>query len=1251
MMSLSRIFGLMLLFFFFEAVVAVVATFAYPEVNVFLACSAMTALALAVWAVFALVTRVMTRPRVPQLAPTPKAVTPVPARPVFGDDTFSQELGSLIAEANRRLAGSMPANARGEAPSVATLPLYIVVGAEGAGKTSAILDSGLEPQLLAGEASREGTTIPTRLCNFWFAQGAVFADISGRILTQESENWERALRVFSQPTSIPRWRRILFGRRSDTNLKGFLLVCDAAPFVKASDAQRTTAFARTLSDRLQRAASILRREFPVYVLFSKCDGVQYFSEFFSHLSEPETRRLLGATLPLLNLRHDTADIYADREGKRLTEYFNRLCMSLAEKRLIFLAREEETKKKSTAYEFPRELKKIRGDVVQFLLDVFRPNPLQPGPRLRGFYFSGQRWVARNLSTSGEGTMMGFTVIPKRADATVLFGSKPAATPARPAMSSGAIAKWMFLTDVFNKIILKDRAGYVAPRVNTRDQEYRNFALAGAGALLLVACLLWANSWRHNRDLLNRVQSAVEGVHIYRSDAASYEESLADLDSIRSPLTTLLQYERNGAPLSYRWGLYSGNDLVDSVSGLYFDRFRSVFITPLLASLTSRFLQLDSSAPVADDIYTALKAYRMITSGQCRPNGEFLGNSLIPIWADSVQLAPSGAGALANQQIQFYISELLIRNPYERSISEDSAAVAHAQQYLREFNGPDKILRALVEQINHEHVGDALSNYVMNYGDVLTGPSTVDAAYTRDGWNSMMANIRQHKLATVGEPCVLGKQPGSTDFSFSRQNEQDVQELYVKNYIQRWESFVGAHHVEPFRNAADAAQKLKVLADNNRSPLLGLVYMAAHNTDLSQTTGESTTQVIKEAAKQKLNQKLAGILGKSVATKVSNEEAALSTSVSAGPGDVVHAFDALRVVTDPVNREKWLNSNNQPYMQALDELGNAIMTMPARIDPKDQANQQAVDRANKALEAAIAAHHALGAIIPNTASGVDVDVKGLLLEPITYAGRIIKGTPLVPPPPPPPDLTIPIRAGVNASAKNLCSSVDGLRTKYPFNAGTSQETSLQELAAVFAPPNGALVQFGQSSDVSKAYLRQGHVWAQNPSFPGTFSQSFLGSLNDLSSFGDAIYADGTPSAHFDYTVTLGGTGHAVVELDVDGHVLVYNPKKGPATARLVWPPVTNAPTRLTIKAGQTLTNQYSGLWSLFRLLDTADKQEGGLFVFSTIQISNGGNRNTLQDNKGNPVTVQIRIDSPAAVAFTKGYFGKLRCENFAGWALR
>src|SRR5215472_1278459 len=516
-MSLSKIFGLMLLFFFFEAVVAVVVTFAYPNESVFLACVAMTALALGVWAVVAIVARLLSRPRTPRPA-TPKVATPVAARVVVAEDSFSMELGGLVAEANRRLAATLPVNQQGEVPSISNLPLYIVVGGEGTGKTSAILNSGIDPRLLAGEAAREGNVIPTRLCNLWYAEGAVLADFCGRVLTQESENWERALRVFSQPVRIPRWKRILLGTQTQhLNLKGVVLVCDASQFVKAGDPQRMAAFARTLGDRLQAAGSILRREFPVYVVFSKCDAVQCFSEFFAHLSEPEGRRLLGTTLPSQKVRHDTADIYSDREGKRLTEYFNRLYMSLAEKRLVFLAREDEANKKSTAYEFPRELKKLRGDIVQFLLDVFRPNPLQAGPRLRGFYLSGQRWVTRNVAPISEGTVAGFTVMPKRADATVFFGkTAPQPGPPRQAGLSGAIAKWMFLTDLFHNVILKDRAGQIAPRVSTREHEYRNFALAGAGALLLLICIVWANSWRHNRDLLSGVQNAVQGIRPYRA---------------------------------------------------------------------------------------------------------------------------------------------------------------------------------------------------------------------------------------------------------------------------------------------------------------------------------------------------------------------------------------------------------------------------------------------------------------------------------------------------------------------------------------------------------------------------------------------------------------------------------------------------------------------------------------------------------------------------------------------------------------
>jgi type VI protein secretion system component VasK len=494
---------------------------------------------------------------------------------------------------------------------------------------------------------------------------------------------------------------------------------------------------------------------------------------------------------------------------------------------------------------------------------------------------------------------------------------------------------------------------------------------------------------------------------------------------------------------------------------------------------------------------------------------------------------------------------------------------------------------------------------------------------------------------------LGAQPVMSSLAANAETERQVQDLYVNNYIQRWKVFLSMHHVEAFRGSQDAAHRLRILADNNRSPLLGLVYMASHNTDLATAqSGESAVSKAIEQTKASVSKRIKDALG----TKNAPAVTVLRPANIPGAKDVIREFGPVRALVDPANSEKWLNSNNQPYMQGLEELADSIAAMPARIDQKDPADQQVVERANKALQQAISAHHALGGLLPNTSSQVDMDLKALLKEPITYASAVIRGVPLKPPPPPPPDLTIPIRAQVNKSAQALCASVDELRSKFPFYPSATQEATIQDLNEIFAPNTGALARFAQSPEVSKTYLRQGKAWIPSPSFPGNFSQPFLQDLNALSDFSDVLYADGTSTPHFDYSLTVDGTGRVPFELDVDGHAINYNPKKGPITTRLVWPPVTNAPTRLTVKSSLPLPVQNSGLWSLFRLLQAADKQEGNVFIFSTIQFANG-NKIPLEDSKGHPVTIQIRIDSLAANAFAKGYFGKLRCENFAGWALR
>jgi type VI protein secretion system component VasK len=240
-LSLRRIFGLIVLFLFFETVVAVLSVVLVPDNNVFVMCALMTALALVVWVVITMVTRTASRPAAapdPQ-APVPKIKTPA------GSDAFTQEFRHLMIEANGRLAASPNAakavGTRTPKPLVTNLPIYLVAGAPGSGKTSAIVNSGLEPRMLAGEAFRESRVVPTEICNFWLASGAIFVDVSGRVFLDEPHHWETLLRLLTGRERKPLWRRIFTVQRTVRNLRGVVLIHDTKSLIDTRDGETSAA--------------------------------------------------------------------------------------------------------------------------------------------------------------------------------------------------------------------------------------------------------------------------------------------------------------------------------------------------------------------------------------------------------------------------------------------------------------------------------------------------------------------------------------------------------------------------------------------------------------------------------------------------------------------------------------------------------------------------------------------------------------------------------------------------------------------------------------------------------------------------------------------------------------------------------------------------------------------------------------------------------------------------------------------------
>ena len=97
------------------------------------------------------------------------------------------------------------------------LPWYVIIGPPGAGKTTALMNSGIEfPASEADEGGMEGFG-GTRYCDWWFTEEAVLIDTAGRYTTQDSDentdkkSWQSFLTLLKthrskQPIASPNCR-------------------------------------------------------------------------------------------------------------------------------------------------------------------------------------------------------------------------------------------------------------------------------------------------------------------------------------------------------------------------------------------------------------------------------------------------------------------------------------------------------------------------------------------------------------------------------------------------------------------------------------------------------------------------------------------------------------------------------------------------------------------------------------------------------------------------------------------------------------------------------------------------------------------------------------------------------------------------------------------------------------------------------------------------------------------------------------
>lgn len=714
--------------------------------------------------------------------------------------------------------------------SMAQLPLVVLLGPDGSAKTTSVLRSGLEPELLAGGVSRDETVAPTKGVNVWYARDTVFVEAGGP-LTADPARFARVVRHVQ-----PRRVGAVFGGGSQA--PRLALVCvSCEEFTRPGAAESVMATARALRDRLADLAKGLGIRLPVYVVFTKADRVGYFADYVRNFSADEARQVLGVTLPA---DAGAAGLYADRQTKRLGDAFQRIFQSLAEKRLLFLGRETAPEPKPGAYEFPRELRKMFPLATQVLVELCRPSQLQVSPFLRGVYFTGVRPVFVTDAAPAAAAQIQAGRGPGAGSATQVFGAERAAAQARAAAAAPVTRKvpqWVFLGRLFSDVLLADQAAMNVTRGGARVNLLRRVALGVAAAIGLIIVAGLGISFAGNRGLQHGTEASARAVASLPAIGASGPtlESIETLDTLRADVQQLREYQQNGAPLGLRWGLYSGNALLPDARHVYFASFDKQLFADTRAGLTARLAAVPAVPRPTDhydSTYRVLKAYLITTLNPERSSEDFLAPVLLDVWS-GVRQPDSARALVAQRQFAFYANELRIADPF--AYPADTTLVSRGRTFLRQFKGSEPIYQAMLAEANAASPPIQFNRQVQGSSAFVIERAMVPGAFTKGGYATMQKAFGSADRFFQGERWVLGDEPPS---QVDKTNVlAELRNRYRADYIAAWRDYLQGASVVRYGSVKDAATKLGQLS-GPQSTLLQLIAIASQNTNVDTAIGNA-----------------------------------------------------------------------------------------------------------------------------------------------------------------------------------------------------------------------------------------------------------------------------------------------------------------------------------------------------------------------------------------------------------------------------
>jgi len=725
------------------------------------------------------------------------------------------------------------------------LPWYVIFGAPGSGKTTALSNSGLKFPLgdALGSNSVQGVG-GTRNCNWWFADEAILIDTAGRYTTQDDLNgaskagWEGFLGL------LRKYRR-------SQPINGALVTLSIGDLL-GRDHEAQLDEVRSIRKRLSELDEYLQARVPVYVILTKADLLTGFVEFFDGLAKTDREQVWGTTFSL------DESYKGEKLPERFMEEFALLQQRVDAMLIERLQQEPNIEVRGRIFRFPAELAALGERLQEVLSELCSSSSLIEAPLMRGVYFAS--------GTQG----------------------REAAMAEAPRMRRSYFLSRLFKDVIFGEasLVARDR------RLSGRQTMIRRIAYGAAALALAIVFTGWTATYFQNSRAIAAAERRIDnyeklanGIPVRDVNDADFLRVLPALDNLRA--VTGGFDEAKIWPTSF--GLDQESKIASRQRGAYQRALNSLLLPRMLVELQTELKQ----SPDVQKTFDSLKLYGML-GGLGPVDKDFVSQQAEDMFA---ALYPGEGRAAARKALVTHVEALAAGSL--PAIEFDNTLIAKARDTIR----PQSLASRAYDILTHSRPARQLDPWIP--GDAL-GPlgaqvfqrkskaalrDGMPGIFTGNGYRTVvLPKVETAASEALKEQWVRGDNSNPTGMTADTIAQAALQ-LYFDTFQQRWSTLLADLQVRPANSLADATETARILAANP-SPVEMVLKSIATATDLRPTAGTEVASLddVPDAALASAATSVAntpdpyGPLRAALEVNSNNTQAASSDEKTAGSSD-------------------------------------------------------------------------------------------------------------------------------------------------------------------------------------------------------------------------------------------------------------------------------------------------------------------------------------------------------------------------------